>query len=112
MEQINEVLPILKNTESILSVFAGRIYDSGLNASKIMMEICKEVRSKSSCQVLWASPRMSYDYLTSIEVGCHIITMQGQQIKKLKLFGKKLEDYSLETVKQFYNDAHSSGFKI
>ena len=55
---------------------------------------------------------MSYDYLTSIEVGCHIITMQGQQIKKLKLFGKKLEDYSLETVKQFYNDAHSSGFKI
>ena len=104
----------LLNSDAAVILTEWQIYGEidWINASKIMMEIRKEVRSKSSCQVLWASPRMSYDYLTSIEVGCHIITMQGQQIKKLKLFGKKLEDYSLETVKQFYNDAHSSGFKI
>ena len=55
---------------------------------------------------------MSYDFLKAIETGSHIITMQSSQIQKLKSFGKKLEDYSLETVKQFFNDANSSGYKI
>ena len=70
------------------------------------------IKANSKCETLWASPRMPYDYISAINVGAEIITMQGQQIKKLKTFGKKPEDYSLETVKQFYNDALSSGFKI
>ena len=105
-------MPILKETNTILSVFAGRIYDCGLDAFQIMKEICDEVKANGKCETLWASPRMSYDYISAINVGAEIITMQGQQIKKLKTFGKKLEDYSLETVRQFYNDALSSGFKI
>ena len=112
LDQIKKVLPILKETNTILSVFAGRIYDCGLDACKIMKEICSEVKANSKCETLWASPRMPYDYISAINVGAEIITMQGQQIKKLKTFGKKPEDYSLETVKQFYNDALSSGFKI
>ena len=110
--QIKRVLPILKDTQTILSVFAGRIYDSGVDASKTMQEICDYVNDKSDCEVLWASPRMPYDYISAINVGAKIITMQPDQIKKIKLFGKNLDDYSLETVKQFFNDANSSGFKI
>ena len=112
LEQIKKVLPIVKDTKTILSVFAGRIYDSGIDASELMKEICDLVNTQSSCEVLWASPRMSYDYIIASNVGAKIITMQPEQIKKIKLFGKNLNDYSLETVKQFYNDANSSGFKI
>jgi len=110
--QIKKILPIVKNTNSILSVFAGRIFDCGQNANKIMMDICKQVRDESSCKVLWASPRMPYDYINANICRAHIITMQLSQIKKLKMFDKSLEEYSLETVKQFYNDAKSSGFKL
>lgn len=110
--QIKKVLPILKNTKTILSVFAGRIYDSGIDASEMMRVICDYVNDNSDCQVLWASPRMPYDYISASNVGVKIITMQSDQIKKMKLFGKNLDEYSLETVKQFYDDANSSGFEI
>ena len=55
---------------------------------------------------------MPYDYISAIDCGAQIITMQLSQIKKLKMFGKNLEEYSLETVKQFYNDAKESGFNF
>ena len=113
LQQVEEILPIINDTETIISVFAGRIYDCGLDASKIMEDISKKLKKdQSKCKLLWASPRMSYDFLKAIETGSHIITMQSSQIQKLKSFGKKLEDYSLETVKQFFNDANSSGYKI
>lgn len=111
-DQIKKILPIVKNTNAILSVFAGRIFDCGKDANKIMKDICENVRDQSSCKVLWASPRMSYDYINAVQCGAHIITMQLPQIKKLKMFDKSLEEYSLETVKQFYNDAKSSEFKL
>ena len=112
IQQIERVISTLKDTNTILSIFAGRIYDSGQDAFKIMYEISKFVKNKSKCKVLWASPRMPYDYISAINSGADIITMQGSQIKKLKLFGKDLNEFSLETVKQFHNDAKSSGFKI
>ena len=61
---------------------------------------------------MWASPRMSFDYISAIETQTDIITMQPDQIKKLKKFGKNLNEYSKETVKQFYDDAKSSGYEI
>lgn len=112
IEQIKKILPIVKDTNSILSVFAGRIFDCGKDANQIMEDICGEVKKVSKCQVLWASPRMSYDYHNAIKCGAHIITMQLSQIKKLKMFNKSLDEYSLETVKQFYDDATSSGYKL
>ena len=112
IEQIRKILPIVKNKNAILSVFAGRIFDCGKDANKIMKEICHEVKNSSNCEVLWASPRMSYDYKNAINCGAQIITMQLSQIKKLKMFNKSLDDYSLETVKQFFIDAKSSGYKL
>ena len=110
--QVKEILPIIKDTNSILSVFAGRIFDCGQNAIEIMKKINENVKNNSKCRTLWASPRMPYDYLSAINCGTDIITMQGSQIKKLKMFNKDLEEYSLDTIKQFYNDAKSSGFKL
>ena len=112
IDQIKEILPYLKNSNSILSVFAGRIFDCGKDANKDMKDICDFAKANSNCKVLWASPRMTYDYINAINCGAEIITMQLSQIKKIKMFKKKLQDYSLDTVKQFYNDAKESGYKL
>ena len=110
IEQIMKILPIIKNHQHILSIFAGRIFDTGLNAFKIMKEI--NLARKIVNVKLVASPRMSYDYISAIECDTDIITMQAEQIKKLSKFGKKLEQYSRETVQQFFDDAQSSGYEI
>ena len=70
------------------------------------------IRENSKCQSLWASTRMVYDYIAAKEVGTDIITMSISHIKKLKMIGINPKEYSLETVKQFHEDAKSSGFKI
>ena len=112
IQQIFQILPIVKDSETILSVFAGRIFDCGLNANIIIKEIVAKVKKESACKILWASPRMTFDYINAKESGADIITMQASQIKKLNMFGKSPEDYSLETVKQFYDDARSSGYEF
>ena len=111
-DQIKKIKPIVEKTESILSVFAGRIFDCGEDANKIMKDMCKYVNDNSKCKVLWASPRMAYDYINAINCGAKIITMQLSQIKKLKMFKKDLKEHSLETVKQFFQDAKESGYKL
>ncbi len=111
-DQIKKILPVIKNTETILSIFAGRIFDCGIDAIEIMKSINEMVHKNSKCKTLWASPRMSYDYINAISTGTDIITMQKNQIKKLNMFNKKLEDYSLETIKTFYEDAKSCGYKL
>ncbi len=112
LDQIKDIIDAVKDTNTILSVFAGRIYDSGFDAKKDMFKINEFIKNNSSCQSLWASTRMAYDYKNAIEVKTNIITMQTAHIKKLKMFGTNLKEYSLKTVKQFYEDAKSSGFKI
>ena len=112
LDQIREILPDLRDTKTIISVFAGRIYDIGLDASKILSEISSFIHENSNCDLLWASPRMHYDLITAEKAGCDIITMTNAMYKKLSLINKTPEEYSLETVKMFYEDAVSSGFKI
>ncbi len=112
IDQVKNILPVLKDSETILSIFAGRIFDCGINAIKIMQTINERVHKDSKCKTLWASPRMSYDYINAISTGTDIITMQKSQIKKLNMFNKKLEEYSLETIKTFYDDAKSCGYKL
>ncbi len=112
IDQVKKILPVLKDSETILSIFAGRIFDCGINAIKIMQLINERVHKDSKCKTLWASPRMSYDYINAISTGTDIITMQKSQIKKLNMFNKKLEEYSLETIKTFYEDAKSCGYKL
>ena len=112
VDQIRLILPEIKDTKTIISVFAGRLYDIGLDAAIITREISKLVKNNSSCRLLWASPRMHYDSITAENVGCDIITMTSAMYKKMSMLGKSPEDYSLDTVRMFYNDAVESGFKV
>tara|TARA_B100000674_G_C37182818_1_gene620479 strand:- start:59 stop:547 length:489 start_codon:yes stop_codon:yes gene_type:complete len=112
IEQIKDIMSSIRDTKTILSIFAGRIYDSGINAQENMKEINEFVHQNSKCQSLWASTRMSFDYISAINTNTDIITMQLSQIKKLSGFGKSLSECSRETVQQFFNDAKSCNFKI
>ena len=112
IQQIEKILPSIKNTYSIISVLAGRIYDIGFDAKIIMKDIASYVHENSQCSVLWASPRMHFDALSAQEADCDIITMTNSMYKKMSLLGKSPEQYSLETVKMFYDDAVASGFKL
>ena len=96
-----------------MSVFAGRLFDIGIDANQKLKEITEYTHSNSKCRILWASCRQPYDYINAINSNSDIITMGSSMIKKLKnLNSISPEDYSKETVKNFYEDAKSSGFKI
>jgi transaldolase len=112
LEQVEKIMSCLSDTSSIISVFAGRIYDVGLDAKSVMRDIASYIHDNSQCRLLWASPRMHFDLISAEEVGCDIITMTSSMYKKTSLLGKAPEQYSLETVKMFYDDAVASGFKI
>ena len=77
-----------------------------------MQEAVKSFNKYKNVEILWASPREVLNYYQAQDIGCHIITMPDNLIQKLKLYNKNLSDYSLETVKMFYNDAVNSGYKI
>ncbi len=110
--QIKRILPIIKNTETILSIFVGRIYDIGENGSKYFSESNKLIKENSVCKSLWASTRTSYDIMRAIELKADIITMPMEQIKKISNFKKNINDRSVETVKKFYEDAVGSNYKF
>ena len=112
IEQIKKIIPAIKDSSSILSIFAGRLYDSGIDAKEKMIEINNFVHQNSSCLTLWASTRMAFDYIVAETINTDIITMQIDHVKKLKLKGTDPTEYSIETVRQFYKDAKVSGFKI
>ena len=112
IKQIELILKDIKETKTILSIFAGRLYDSGIDAKVKMNEMNKYVHENSNCQTLWASTRMVFDYIQAAEVNTDIITMQIDHLKKMKLFNLDSKDYSIKTVKQFFDDATESGFKF
>jgi len=111
-EQIKDIIKVVQDSDSILSIFAGRIYDCGIDAKEEVKIMNKFIRENSKCKSLWASTRMAFDYITAAEIKTDIITMQTAHIEKLKMIGSDPKIYSLKTVKQFYEDAKSSGFKI
>ncbi|MAC67600.1 MAG: transaldolase [Proteobacteria bacterium] len=96
----------------ILSVFAGRIADTGCDPCPIVKSTVNMVRNFKKIEVLWASTREVYNVVQAENVGCHIITMPYAFIKKLQLFGKDLNEYSRETAETFFLDARSSGYEI
>ena len=106
--QINLLKTILPNNkDNIVSIFAGRISDTGRNP--IPYIIYAQTVLKNQCEILWASTRHVYNIYEANQVNCDIITVTPDQIKKLSLKDKDLSEYSLETVKMFYDDAASSG---
>ena len=110
VEELLEELP--KESSAILSIFAGRIADTGLDAKKIIKQAVDLVKDFPNIKILWASPREVYNLFDAEECGCHIITMQPDLINKLSLLNKDLNEYSLETVKAFYKDALSSSYSL
>lgn len=111
--QVREVADALNpEVPAIVSVFAGRIADSGRDPVPIMKEALEILKPLPKAELLWASPREALNIVQADEIGCHIITVTPDLLAKAKNFGKDLEQFSLETVKMFYNDAVKSGFQI
>jgi transaldolase len=97
---------------SVVSVFAGRVADTGIDPVPLMADAMKLVSPHAGMELLWASPRELLNIFQANDVGCHIITATDSVLSKLKVVGKDLDDYSLETVQMFYNDAAHSGYQL
>ena len=111
--QINKLSLILGgNTESIVSIFAGRIADTGIDPQKMISESLQILKNKPLSEIIWASPRELLNIFQAEQIGCHAITVTTGLIEKFKLIGFDLNEYSLDTVKMFYNDALNSGYTI
>ena len=96
----------------VLSVFAGRIADTGRNPEPLMREICESVASEKNVSILWASTRELLNIFQASSSGCDIVTVTSPLLKKLQNVGKDLDQLSLETVEMFYNDAKIAGYSI
>jgi transaldolase len=113
LDQVRAVVEALDaNTDAIVSVFAGRIADTGRDPIPLMTEALEIVKQKPKAQLLWASPRELLNIIQADECGCHIITVTSDLLKKLSGVGRSLEDVSLDTVKMFFNDASAAGFRL
>ena len=113
IEQVKEVSEVLNpNVPSYVSIFAGRIADTGKDPLLTVSKAIEVLKSNQVAEIIWASPRELLNLFQANDVGCHAITITTDLINKFKLLDYDLESYSLDTVKMFYNDALESGFKI
>ena len=100
------------NVPSYVSVFAGRIADTGRDPLPLMAAAVELLKVAPAAELIWASPRELLNIFQADAIGCHVITVTNDILKKLSLVGKNLDDYSLDTVKMFADDAIGAGFKL
>ena len=113
IEQIQNIIDYFDDkTPAIISVFAGRIADSGIDPIKIMSDCEKLISKKKNLELLWASSREVLNIFQAEKSNSHIITIAPDILNKIKFLNKNLDTFSLETVKDFYRDAKSAGFKL
>ena len=113
IKQVEQVIKNLNtNTPSIISVFAGRIADTGVDPLPVMKKTLSIMESNKKSELIWASPRELLNIFQANEIGCHIITATNDILAKLGNVGKDLNQFSLETVKMFRDDAIASNFNI
>jgi len=113
LQQIEKIQRSLDSTNPIiLSVFAGRIADTGRNPVPLLQEMCDSVKAQKNISVLWASTRELLNIFQAFSSGCNIVTVTAPLLKKLQNVGKDLDQLSLETVEMFYNDAKTAGYSI
>lgn len=113
LEQVRVVVDALAGgAPSNVSVFAGRIADTGMDPVPLMAEAMDMLRPHPQMELIWASPRELLNVFQADDIGCHIITATPDILKKLSLVGKDLSEYSLDTVRMFYDDATKSGFRL
>ncbi len=111
--QIQSIYDVLNpEINSIISIFSGRIANAGIDPEPIVKFAVDLCIKYEKIEILWASPREVFNLVQAERCGCHIITMTPNLIKSTKDLGKDLDEYSLETVKMFYDDAAKSGFKL
>jgi transaldolase len=111
--QVRDVVQALAGgSPSNVSVFAGRIADTGRDPAPLMAAAMEMIKIHPGIELIWASPRELLNIFQAEAIGCHIITATADILKKLSLVGKDLEEYSLETVKMFDTDARLSGFRL
>lgn len=112
-QQIDETATALAGTTgSNISVFAGRIADAGIDPNPYVQRAVSCANDLGNCEVIWASPREVLNVVQAENLGCHIITVTPDLLKKLVNLGKDLNVYSLETVQMFYNDASAAGYTV
>ncbi|MCC6538336.1 MAG: transaldolase [Bryobacterales bacterium] len=112
-EQVVEVTSALSGgAPSCVSVFAGRIADTGADPLPLMTMAVELTKPNPGMEIIWASPREPFNVFQAHAIGCHIITATADILKKLSLTGKDLDAYSLETVQMFFQDATASGFQL
>lgn len=113
LNQVLQVCELLESdTPAMVSLFAGRIADTGRDPVPIMSDAVKLLSARPKAELIWASPREVLNVFQAEGVGCHIITATHDILKKLSIVGKDLELFSLETVKMFYDDGCLAGYKI
>jgi transaldolase len=113
LEQVRNIVAALDpNIPSYVSVFAGRIADTGYDPVPIMTTAVEILKVAPAAELIWASPRELLNIFQADEIGCHVITVTNDILKKLSLVGYDLNEYSLDTVKMFYTDAVAAGFKL
>ena len=113
LDQVKEVVDSLNpDVPAYVSVFAGRIADTGIDPLPLMTEVVRIAKAKPLAEVIWASPRELLNVFHADSIGCQVITVTSDILKKLKLVGYDLNEYSLDTVKMFYNDSVSAGYKL
>lgn len=113
LEQVERVAACLDPfTPAIISVFAGRVADTGIDPIPILREAARMLEPLPNVELLWASPRELLNVFQANDAGCHIITVPPEILAKLDLVGKDLDAYSLETVNMFYRDACAAGYQI
>lgn len=113
LEQVRDICAAVKDgAPSNVSVFAGRIADTGRDPVPLMSEAVEILRAAPRAELIWASPRELLNIFQADAIGCHIITVTNDILKKLSLVGKELDDYSLDTVKMFFEDGKKAGFTL
>ena len=113
LAQVREITAALAHGPAAnISVFAGRVADTGVDPLPMMREALEIMRPYPQLELIWASPRELLNIVQASEIGCHIITVTSDILNKLPLIGKDLGEYSLDTVKMFRNDALASGFGL
>jgi len=113
LNQVQKISSCLNpEIDSYISIFAGRIADTGIDPVPIMKNALKLINNNKKCELIWASPRELLNIIQADNIGCHIITVTHDLLKKLKFIGYDLDKYSLDTVQMFYNDSVVAGFKI
>ena len=103
---------LAEETPACVSVFAGRIADTGLDPVPLMAQAVQILRARPRAELIWASPRELLNVIQADAMGCHIITVASDVLAKLPLIGKDLDTFSLETVQMFRQDALKAGFQI